>query len=110
MPRKPPVMKPLSVRGRKITPVKRTKRQYVTGDARWRSLRETQLHREPFCRECRRENILKVATDVDHIDGDPGNNPQDGSNFQSLCHRCHSRKTYSETIGKKNNDKRGKET
>lgn len=107
MPKKLLVMKPLSVRGRKITAVKRTQRQYATGDARWRALRETQLQREPFCRHCKKAGFLKMATDVDHIDGDPGNNPQDGSNFQSLCHKCHSKKTYSETIGKKSHGKHG---
>lgn len=106
MPRKLPVMKPLSVVGKKKQPIVRTERQYATGDKRWRKMREAHLHREPFCKMCRKVDILKLATDVDHVDGNPGNNPQDGSNFQSLCHSCHSKKTYSETIGK-NHGKHG---
>lgn len=34
-----------------------------------------------------------LATDLDHRDGDPSNNPRDGSNWQGLCRSHHSRKT-----------------
>lgn len=34
---------------------------------------------------------MQPSTDVDHIDGDPGNNDRD--NLQGLAHECHSRKT-----------------
>lgn len=40
---------------------------------------------------------VKPATDVDHADGDPGNNMR--SNLQSLCHECHSTKTMRERNG-----------
>jgi hypothetical protein len=35
--------------------------------------------------------MIVVATDVDHIDGNTGNNHPD--NLNSLCHSCHSKKT-----------------
>jgi hypothetical protein len=31
--------------------------------------------------------------DRDHIDGNPDNEPEDGSNFQTLCKCCHAYKT-----------------
>lgn len=57
----------------------------------WQRLRESVLNGEPLCRQCVREGRTVVATDVDHRDGDPGNN--DAVNLQPLCHSCHSRKT-----------------
>jgi len=33
---------------------------------------------------------------VDHIDGDWTNNKRDGSNYQTLCHPCHVKKTSRE--------------
>lgn len=39
------------------------------------------------------------ASEVDHVDGDPGNNTLDGSNFQSLSRNCHSVKTAKEQGG-----------
>lgn len=59
--------------------------------ARWQKLRRVVLDREPLCRECRSMGVVKGATDVDHISGDPSDNRLD--NLQPLCHSCHSRKT-----------------
>lgn len=61
----------------------------------WRNgTRVQQLRREPLCRECRKQSLLVEATEVDHIDGDNAND--DEANLQSLCKRCHSRKTAAE--------------
>ena len=42
---------------------------------------------------------------VDHIDGNPYNEPEDGSNFQTLCACCHAYKTWksgdAQTAGRK---------
>lgn len=55
----------------------------------WQKLRAYVLAVEPLCRECK-----ALATDVDHVSGDPSDNrPQ---NLQPLCHACHSRKTMHE--------------
>lgn len=61
-------------------------------------LRPDHLLREPFCRECARKGIRTRATDVDHVVDHKGSWPlfTDRSNLQSLCHRCHSRKTMRE--------------
>ena len=61
-------------------------------------LRPGQLLREPFCRACAARGIRTPATDVDHIRDHKGDwalfTARD--NLQSLCHRCHSRKTLRE--------------
>lgn len=48
------------------------------------------LRGEPCCQHCTAEGKTVPATDVDHRDGDPGNN--DLTNLQPLCHEHHSRK------------------
>lgn len=69
----------------------------------WRILRTDQLLREPMCRECGAR-----ATDVDHITPHRGDWQLfvDKNNLESLCHRCHSRKTLAE-IKEKRGDFRG---
>lgn len=57
----------------------------------WQKLRASVLAGEPLCRECVRQGRTTPATDVDHRDGNPGNN--DAVNLQPLCHSCHSIKT-----------------
>jgi len=60
-------------------------------DARWRRIRKMVLAEEPLCRECLKHGIVKPATDVHHIDGNPKNNKRE--NLEPLCHECHSRHT-----------------
>jgi len=60
-------------------------------------MRAAHLAREPLCRHCALNNRVTAATDVDHVDGDDGNN--DPSNHQSLCRSCHSAKTARENGG-----------
>ena len=57
----------------------------------WQRLRASVLSAEPLCRHCTARGLTVVATDVDHADGNPGNN--DIVNLHPLCHECHSRKT-----------------
>lgn len=61
-------------------------------------LRPTQLLLEPFCRECAKQGRRTPATDVDHVEDHKGDWEKfcDRTNLQSLCHRCHSRKTAAE--------------
>lgn len=59
---------------------------------RWQRLRAAVLARDPLCRDC-----AQPATDVDHDDGNPGNNAP--ANLVPRCHGCHSRKTMSGAIG-----------
>lgn len=58
---------------------------------KWRKLRAYILHESPLCEHCIDRGLTVAATDVDHVDGNPGNNSM--ANLQSLCHQCHSIKT-----------------
>ena len=62
--------------------------------AYWKRLRALVLSEEPLCRHCYNKNIITVATEVDHIDGNWRNN--DRANTCPLCKVCHSRKTAKE--------------
>lgn len=70
-----------------------------TNCAAWRKVRAHQLAIEPLCKECDKRGRVTVATVCDHIDGDCNNNPEDGSNYQSLCRTCHATKTAREDGG-----------
>lgn len=76
---------------------RQARRALPTNSARWRKIREAQLAREPLCRCCAALNIVREATDVDHINGDDSDHRD--CNLQSLCGSCHSRKTARETAG-----------
>lgn len=78
------------------------RRQYATNSAAWLAIRARVLLRDQYtCQnpECRRVCGRKGEAHVDHIDGDSSNNPDDGSNWQTLCATCHSRKTCLEDGG-----------
>ncbi|MBS6156854.1 MAG: HNH endonuclease [Sutterella sp.] len=69
--------------------------------SKWQRLRAQFLKSHPLCEECKRQGRLTKATDVDHIiphHGDP-KLMWDQSNWQALCHECHSRKTAKENGG-----------
>lgn len=61
-------------------------------------LRPAQLLREPFCRECARRGVRTRAIVVDHVTPHRGDWQLfiDPANHQSLCKRCHDRKTARE--------------
>lgn len=73
------------------------RRTIPLNSATWRKLRARVLAEEPLCRMCSARDLVTVATDVDHHDGNPGNN--DRCNLVSLCHACHSHKTARERAG-----------
>lgn len=64
-------------------------------DRHWHEMREQQLRLHPLCQECAKSEIIEEATIVDHIVPHRGNKTlfNDPNNWQSLCVRCHSRKT-----------------
>lgn len=64
-------------------------------DRQWRKRTATFLSTHPHCAKCGAE-----ATDVDHIVPKRKGGSNDDGNLQSLCHSCHSRKSWYETHGK----------
>ena len=74
----------------------RYRRWYST--ASWKRMRAAHLASEPWCRACAERGILTPATEVDHIEAHRGDYElfANDDNLQSLCHRCHSRKTMRE--------------
>ena len=72
-------------------------RALPTNSTAWRHLRAQVLHEQPLCAHCKALGRVTAATEVDHLDNDPGNNHR--NNLQGLCKPCHSRKTASEAGG-----------
>lgn len=68
------------------------RRTIPLNSAAWRKLRARVLAEHPLCLRC-----SDVATDVDHVSGDPSDNSRE--NLQPLCHACHSSKTARERAG-----------
>lgn len=64
------------------------------GGRAWRRIRARQLNVEPLCRHCQEQGYVRIAVDVDHINGDPSDHRSE--NLQSLCKPCHTRKTNAE--------------
>jgi 5-methylcytosine-specific restriction protein A len=69
---------------------------------RWRRL-SARFVRGQICLACEREGFITRATETDHViphHGDPALF-WDETNWQPLCRRHHSQKTYTETLGRR---------
>ncbi|WP_433738985.1 HNH endonuclease [Pseudomonas putida] len=68
---------------------------------KWQQARAGWLAKHPLCRHCKARGLVVVATDVDHIEPHRGDMSLfwDRTNWQSLCHPCHSVKTAGEDGG-----------
>lgn len=68
---------------------------------RWRRARTRFLRDHPLCAHCLDDGRTETATEVDHKVPHCGDDALmwDESNWQSLCKRCHSRKTAREDGG-----------
>lgn len=64
-------------------------------DHQWKLARLEFLRKNPLCVECKKAGRIEAATDVDHIVPHRGDKRLfwDQTNWQSLCHPCHSEKT-----------------
>ena len=61
---------------------------------RWRSLRKFFIKKNPICVTCKRNNEIVSAKIVDHVKPiSQGGSPIDLKNLQSLCEKCHNRKS-----------------
>ena len=67
-------------------------------DNNWRKARNRFLKHNPLCVRCKEEGKVTAAKVVDHIKPHRGDKTLfwDRSNWQSLCERCHNRKTRTE--------------
>lgn len=68
-------------------------------DRNWRQRRLEYLAQHPLCCQCERAGRIEPATVVDHIRRHRGQADPlfwDRTNWQSLCKRCHDRKTARE--------------
>ncbi len=72
-------------------------------------LRPAQLLREPFCRECAKQNARVYASVVDHIVPFRGNWQLfiDPTNHQSLCKSHHDQKTAREQAAERRENSAG---
>ena len=83
----------------KLSPeAKARARLYST--AAWRTARDAYLKQNPMCVHCDELGLWVEATDVDHIEPIRINSARawDRTNWQGLCHSCHSRKTARERL------------
>jgi len=95
-PRHKPVVRRTPVH-RVPEPDRQARRALPTNSKAWRAIRSAVLAREPLCRECGKRDVVRAATEVDHIDGNDANNAP--RNLQPLCKPCHSSKTAREQGG-----------
>jgi 5-methylcytosine-specific restriction enzyme A len=68
----------------------------------WKVRRDARRHANPLCQECEANGVLTPMHAVDHV-LPRSTHPElelDYENTQSLCERCHNRKTGRETMGK----------
>jgi len=71
--------------------------------ARWKAVREKQMKIQPLCEVCLNNDLTEAATQVDHIKAITfGGSELDLENLQSLCYRCHGKKSKREQDGQKN--------
>ena len=66
---------------------------------RWARAAKWYLRRHPLCAQCRREDEIHPATEVDHIVPRRLGGADDVENLQALCKSHHSRKTAREDGG-----------
>lgn len=60
---------------------------------RWQRVRAMYLRSHPLCARCEREGRVSMATDVHHIIPRRDGGADTESNFEALCHSCHSKVT-----------------
>lgn len=68
--------------------------------SRWRKVRNRYIRKHPLCEHCEQDGRTKVAEVVDHIVPVKveWSKRYDVDNFQSLCNRCHRRKTERDKV------------
>ena len=82
----------------KVAPLPQPDHKRLYSRRRWHALRRQWLAEHPLCAECERRGEIRMATDVDHVTPHKGDAKLFWStaNMQSLCARCHGRKSARE--------------
>jgi 5-methylcytosine-specific restriction protein A len=99
MPSKPPVFRPAHVlspeQGRRVYDRERGSAHVRGYGSKWEKARVAFLAKHPLCRTCKEQDVLEPAVVVDHIQPHRGDVGLfwNQANWQSLCKRCHDRKT-----------------
>lgn len=69
----------------------------------WRTVSRGYRSQHPLCRICMDKGLVEAGTCVDHIVPiNQGGARWDWANLQTLCHRCHARKSGAEAHNKHN--------
>tara|TARA_R100000808_G_C2079825_1_gene104120 strand:- start:50 stop:379 length:330 start_codon:yes stop_codon:yes gene_type:complete len=72
----------------------------------WRATRNYYIQANPLCEECKRNGKTKGGQCVDHIKPiSKGGHQTDYSNLQTLCNKCHAKKSGQEGAEYRNNIK-----
>ena len=80
--------------GNRAQSVSTKQRDAIYGTARWQKLREVAIKRQPLCSACLALGLVVPAEVIDHIvEIRDGGAPYSLDNLQSLCCKCHARKT-----------------
>lgn len=79
---------------------------------KWREARAAYLAEHPFCAECKKHDLLVLATEVDHIVPHKGNPILFWTieNWQSLCGTHHKQKSVKEAGGRVGKGPKGSRT
>lgn len=99
MPDLPKKFRPFKDNGMRRIPRKNyheKSRQERGYDRQWELLRDNYAAKNPLCESCLRKGYVEPMFDVDHIQPFRGlDDPLrlDPDNLQSLCRKCHTRKT-----------------
>lgn len=97
MPNIPKTDKPYWTKGAKVKGGKVANHAKLYNSARWKAVREKQLKIQPLCEVCLNKQINEPATQVDHIKAISfGGDPLNLENLQSLCYKCHGKKSRKE--------------
>lgn len=71
--------------------------KHVYNTARWKRISKLRRARNPLCQPCLERGFHTPATQTDHVHPlHLGGSPFDFNNTQSICNKCHIRKTNKE--------------
>jgi 5-methylcytosine-specific restriction endonuclease McrA len=93
----PKTDRPFWTKGAKTKVSKVANHAKLYNSARWKAVREKQMKIQPLCEACLKNDLTEAATQVDHIKAITfGGSELDLKNLQSLCYRCHGKKSKRE--------------